>query len=352
MGRVTVLTSPDGITWTIRPNVWDGQGIVGQKVRWNGAKAVATGGTSVNGTDTLVLNSTNGATWVGQTLGTGYEGNPNLHGAGIAWSSALGLWVTAWFFPNGPPVTIPGILSSPDGATWTGHSSDLNGINGFNNTGGTDVLWDGSQFVAVGSQVSTGFVNLSTDGLTWTHTLVTFNGGPGTGIANQPLNTVEWDGAALYVTPVQSSGSNRIWHANNGQTWVNRDNAYMLVNSNRLRYGGAQWVGVGIGFDPMSGIFWAINTSPDGTTWTPQASPWDHETAMDLAWNGSQWVLVGASGASGKVVMTSPDAVTWTERSTPIDGTGQLNGVCWAADLGLWIAVGDGAVGSGQWILG
>jgi len=49
-----------------------------------------------------------------------------------------------------------------------------------------------------------------------------------------------------------------------------------------------------------------IMTSPDGTTWTPQASG---TTAFlsGIAWDGHQFVVVGDTA-----FLTSPDAATWT----------------------------------------
>lgn len=54
-----------------------------------------------------------------------------------------------------------------------------------------------------------------------------------------------------------------------------------------------------------------IATSPDGVTWTQQASQFVGQTVYGLVWSGSLFVAVGAAAK----VSTSPDGVTWTART-------------------------------------
>jgi hypothetical protein len=71
-------------------------------------------------------------------------------------------------------------------------------------------------------------------------------------------------------------------------------------------------------------------------------SAWTVATAPDLdiqafAWNGSLWVAVSASGE----INTSPDGVTWTNRFTDGSGETVFRDVCWDAQNGQFVAIGD-----------
>ena len=66
-----------------------------------------------------------------------------------------------------------------------------------------------------------------------------------------------------------------------------------------------------------------ILTSPDGITWTTQASGtfnWLH----GITWSGTQFAAVGDSAT----ILTSPDGITWTTQSS--DTTSGLNGITWS----------------------
>ena len=59
-------------------------------------------------------------------------------------------------------------------------------------------------------------------------------------------------------------------------------------------------------------------------------------TLRAIAWNGSVYCAVGASGQC----YTSPDGITWTSRSMGDSNT--HTDIVWASSLGLFVAVGDG----------
>ncbi len=132
-GSGTILTSPDGVTWTARTSGTT-QTLYG--VVWSGSLFCAVGGSGT------ILTSLDGVIWTARTSGT----TQILYG--VAWSGSL-------FCAVGGSGTI---LTSPDGVTWTARTS-----------GTTQTLfgvaWSGSLFCAVG----TGDIILtSPDGVTWT----------------------------------------------------------------------------------------------------------------------------------------------------------------------------------------
>jgi hypothetical protein len=144
----TILTSPDGINWTIRSkddvNYFRLYGIT-----WSGSKFIAVGTNMVNN-QTEIQSSPDGIVWTPSTF--------NVHGGeltSIAWSGNLFVAVGSYFIEG---TRHPLLLTSPDGIDWTNRS-------GANTTGYSfnDVIWTGTRFVTVGSNVS----GYSNDGINW-----------------------------------------------------------------------------------------------------------------------------------------------------------------------------------------
>jgi hypothetical protein len=76
------------------------------------------------------------------------------------------------------------------------------------------------------------------------------------------------------------------------------------------------------------------------STWTTR-SP-----VLDNSWNSVCWagelglfVAVSSSGTSNKFVMTSPDGINWTIKNTPSNNT--YKSVVWAPELSLFVTVAD-----------
>ncbi|HET7395271.1 MAG TPA: hypothetical protein VFK12_02405 [Gammaproteobacteria bacterium] len=186
-----------------------------------------------------------------------------------------------------------------------------------------DVIWDGSQFIAVGDGVIT-----SVDGKTW---IVRY--------APDPDN--EWSavtyGKGIYLV-VGDAGSS-VLRSTNGHSWTPVSSGLAAPNSTSgssltgVASDGSQFVAIGYNYtvaadgteNQSTGI---IITSPDGTTWTPQSVPPSDSTLVfigwgnNAAWGNGTWV-VGGGGA----VYTSTDGVTWvshdlsnfyTDNSAPI----------------------------------
>jgi hypothetical protein len=81
-----------------------------------------------------------------------------------------------------------------------------------------------------------------------------------------------------------------------------------------------------------------VMTSPNGITWTTQTSAAD-DTWQSICWAAELGLLVAVSREGS--VMTSPDGITWRTRT----GTGTTDtwrSICWAAELGLLVAVALG----------
>ncbi len=145
----SVMTSPDGITWT-------SHAIPSPNNQWRGltfAQNMYVATATTGSFTTSVMSSPDGITW-GETATTTDPGDWNCVAFGA------GTWV-AMGGPNG----VAGIhlWTSPDAITWTSHATV-----GGSNSGWTDVVFAGGQFVAVAPLLGANHVATSPDGLTWT----------------------------------------------------------------------------------------------------------------------------------------------------------------------------------------
>ncbi|MFP4512089.1 MAG: hypothetical protein ACLFRV_03975 [Acidimicrobiales bacterium] len=92
--------------------------------------------------------------------------------------------------------------------------------------------------------------------------------------------------------------------------------------------------GGAVGGDPE------LATSPDGETWTEQATPFTVSPIYSLAWSPDLDLFV--AGGRGEIA-TSPDGETWTLRSSPIGH--YVNGIVWSSDDSQFVAVGNSGSG-------
>jgi len=249
-GPGTVLTSPDGITWTSRTS---GTGNALYGVAWSGTQFVAVG----SGTGGIILTSPDGITWTSRTSGT------QSFLSSVTWSGTR-------FVAVGSMGTI---LTSPDGITWTPH---------FSGTGNylSSVTWSGAQFVVVGADA----VLTSPDGITWTSRYA--SGGY--------LSGVTWSGTQ-FVAVGWTINLDTILTSPDGVTWTSRNsgtNAYPVA----VIWSGTEFVAVG---GTSNGG--TILTSPDGITWTQQASG-TKNYLNGVTWSGTELVMVGYENT----ILTSP----------------------------------------------
>jgi hypothetical protein len=171
-----------------------------------------------------------------------------------------------------------------------------------------DVVWSGTQFVAVGDG---GVVLTSPDGTTWTQRV------SGT---SARLYGIAWSGAQFVAT-----GSGGIYTSPDGVSWT--EQLGFPASGLDVVWSGTQFVVVG------GDIF----TSPDGVNWTSQGSA----QLYSVAWSGSQFAAVGAYGK----IITSPDGVTWTDQTS---GTSSyLTGVTWSGSKFVAVGSYDSSIGEG-----
>ena len=218
----TILTSPDGVTYTTQTSgtTYNLLGIANNSSGLN----VAVGN---NGTNPIILSSPDGVTWTSRTSPV-----TNILNA-VAYSSSLNLFVAVG--ANGA------LITSPDGVTWTNHSIlstvSLSGV-AFANT----------IFLALGSGSGAGSIYTSPDGITWT---------------SQTSGTTHNLLGATYLgsTYIVVGTSGTILTSTNGTTWTTQTSG----TTNNL-----EAINTYNGLAIAVGLTGTIVTSPDGTTWTTQ----------------------------------------------------------------------------------
>ncbi len=232
-----VLTSPDGAMWA----AWDsGTERFLSDVAWGGSKLVAVG---ERGT---ILTSADGEVWIPRTSGT------TTWLTGVAWGA--GRWVAI-----GSGGTI---RTSTDAVTWVAPQSSPT-------TGSlSDLVWTGTQFVAVGAAIFT-----SPDGLVWTIrgtdvgelVAVTFGGGRLVGVGRQS-SAMSLDGITWEAHPVGL-------------------NLYLFLSD--VTWTGTQFVAVG-----QDG---KVVLSPDGVSWIVEQAP-TRAWLKAVSWDGLRLLAVGSTG--------------------------------------------------------
>jgi hypothetical protein len=227
-GSGTILTSTDGITWTIRTS---GIGETLRAVTYGNGTFVAVGSYAV------ILSSTDGITWTNRSVT--YDGNKTLDGItygkglfvtvgyrgvswvssdGITWtyvntrgSSGLGGMMFGVTYGNGLYIAVGEsrvIITSDNGTSWTQRKSAESGSVSFFGVGYGNGLYN-----AVGSY---GVIYGSSDGTTWTQKV---SG------STSSLNKIDY-GNSTYVVV----GSEIILTSSNGTSWTSYTTDGMTLN--------------------------------------------------------------------------------------------------------------------------
>jgi hypothetical protein len=237
------------------------------------------------------------------------------------------------------------ILASPDGSDWAIRTS---------NTTSTlaSVAWHDSQFVAAGED---GTVLTSADGVAWTKrsrgTNAFLNGLAGNGAELVAVG----DGGAILTSVDASPGpaqldddrqsscrglewqpfrcrgriAGRLLQCDRpdfaGRHYVDATRPEIRAMPVCLAWNGGQWMAVG-----ASG---AQLTSPDGLTWK-LGNTGSGVTQRGLSWNGTTFIAVGQFGT----ILTSTDGTMWADRSSVAASANDLFGI--AGDGSQSLAVG------------
>jgi hypothetical protein len=204
------------------------------------------------------------------------------------------------------------IRTSPDGITWTSRTSGTtNTLYG--------VTWDGFQFVAVGSG---GVILTSPNGTTW---------------------TARTSGTTIALLSVASSGNLLlaggydlfdyvVCTSTDGITWTVVTTGDMFTSP---RYPIASVIWAGDKFYTVGGSLNSVRTTVDGITWQSYTSAAIEYAPQDIAWSGTQFLLVTTNGG----LVISGDGVNWTRTRSGGGAADNKFGAGYAAQLA--VAVGE-----------
>lgn len=225
-----VMTSPDGITWTLRTsassNDW-------QSVIWGGAigqkKFVAV---SSSGTNNRVMTSSDGITWTSRTSAA------NNYWTSVTWASSLGL-----FCAVAASGTNNRVMTSPDGITWTSRNAS-------DEYEWRSITWSPTLglFCAVASSGTGNRVMTSSNGINWFH--------------QNPANDKYWtsitwsQSLGLFYAVANDGIYNRIMYSNNGINWTFINKAPINIDWNSIIYADGDinsLISVGSSFGNTSG---------------------------------------------------------------------------------------------------
>ncbi len=179
----SVITSPDGIVWTARTSPI----VIWQEICWSPELSLFVG-VAYSGT-TRIYVSTNGMTWNSVTV-------PNGTSKTITWVPELSLFIAAG----------DDIITSPNGTTWTSRTKTSSGTI-------TSLAWSKDLNKLVGISNVSRDVIISSDGINWSHnTIASFSG--------NYRNTVCWSPQlSLFVTAAYN-GSDTISISSDGTNWT------------------------------------------------------------------------------------------------------------------------------------
>lgn len=331
-GTNRVMISPDGINWIAAAasaaTSWRG-------VCWSPELALFVAVSN----STSVMYSSDGINW---TAGTGMS--TGLYSA-VCWSPELGIFVA---------IGQGSVATSVSGTFWTETTLPANTIVAISRGG---VVWSAELglFVAVSDNGSTGLIATSTNGTTWTAR---------TSPASVAWASVEWSRELGVFCAVSTTGTgNRIATSLDGITWTTRINS---VNN--------QWAS--ICWSPELGIFCAVSSTgstntgamvsrdiglykerkvvpkyfyraaqsseavktlrflTQRTSSTMNANGW-----ASICWSAELGIYVAVGdGVNGTYVATSPNGLDWTARTPSISAV-SFTSVCWSAELNLFVAV-------------
>ena len=285
----TIITSPDGITWTQRTSGTSNhlQGVV-----YGDGLFVAVGSEYPNES---ILTSTDGITWTER--GTGLT-NKGL----ISVTYGNGLFVIAGD---------QALLTSSDGITWSDrYTQDMSLL--------SCVGYVNGLFTVGGIRLDT---YTSTDGITWTQRFAGTDNG-------KELHSIAY-GNYMYVAvgELESQEEYRatVLTSRDGITWIERTPDLPTRNFEAIIYKNGMFVATG-----ENGI---IATTQDGIEWTVQTAG---NYVSSVIFGKGLFLSVYSDAGRGHYIQTSPDGITWTEKIT--GATKSLIEVAYGE--GKYIAVG------------
>ncbi len=266
-------------------------------VVWNGSLFVAVGDLG------KIVSSPDGITWTAHTSGS----TQRLKGV---------YWDGSRFLAVGDGATI---LSSADGIDWSSLHT------GEDDVWLKDVSYSGNRYVAVGSlyPANTAYMLTSLDGLTWTENLTLPQNG-------RFLSDVAWSGQLFVASAMAEAFPNEaaVMVSQDGLTWVEVIVSTESPSTLCVLWDDSRFI--------VGGIGGRLFFSPDGMNWSQANSP-STSNYLGLASSGSTLV---AAGVISNAVATSDDGLTW--QSFYIGSLHDTKSLAYGANRFVSVGFGEG----------
>lgn len=236
-GNSQIMTSPDGINWTMQTLAFDKMPY--NSICWSPELEIfCVVGYSAGGYSSA-LTSSNGESWA-------VHPSTDSDWVSVCWAAQLSLFVAVSGYA-------PYVMTSPDGITWTDADAPVE-------QSWSSICWGAfgtgnpmspGRFVAVAT--GTDVVMSSDDGVTWT---------PRTATSSKNWRSVCYSPSLnLYVA--LASAHDKVMSSADGVNWYARNIAYSDWRT--VCWSAAMGVFYALSFDAT-----VMATSPDGITWTPR----------------------------------------------------------------------------------
>ena len=301
------ITSADGITW------------VESDTSAGGINSIKSGATALDGPvagRTVFANTSDLSNVYTDDGGVNFVGVPNPNG----WAGGNG--AMAWGGPVGERVFVAcsagniGFESSPNGITWTNRSLPA----GWDSTSQYGViLWSEDQGLFIAHQQSTDTPNgvvTSPDGITWTGVDGSIPTGVNRSFASGAIGKVSLKRFRQEIVVVEDvAADNRVVTSEDGYNWATSNTAVLTTAAKSVAWSpslGSQ------GRFCLVGDGGKTETSDDGgLTWTTRTAA-EAKDLQDILWSAtlSLFVAVVDDGAGTTAIATSPNGIDWTARTT------------------------------------
>jgi len=337
----TIMTSPDGQTWTAQSSPFDAGGVV-KSVAWNGRLWVAVG----SGTNAIATSS-DGITWIPQ-YSASFDPPPGPRPTSWASVANTVAWNGSYWLVGGLS-TGSAMATSTDGMTWVSNTTPFDGGEGTDNPPAVQSMaWNGTYWMAVGlakTGAQSGVtVAITPDGLRW-------------GFVQSPFDPVAvsdvlpvcygvtWNGSVWVVTGQSPTAS--IATSPDGYAWTVRPNSTQgagtvasrrvplyTINESTFQPSPTESFTVAGGLGTAS--------SYDGIVWQKPANTSGATGYMKgLAWNGSYWLAVYGPEP---FTYRSYDGKTWSISPSSVKGLAQVGSAARFNNIvsngSVWLATG------------
>lgn len=270
----------------------------------DGGVNLVTGGKGILNPGDAAFSNDYGVSW-SQTVPNSRSGSPTEELTGLA-SGAADEFVAVGTFNSADDCLIS--LTTNAASSWTEKNNAFN-------TGGANissVIWDGSQYVALGIDNSSCRIQSSPSGTTWSNETAP--------VGFSDTYRLEYLNGYYFVSGV-ISGSYRVYRSTDLTTWTRITDLNQSSAVNRF---------LGFAYSSSLGLYVAIGreiwTASDPTsTWTQRTGPHTYPTYRDIVWHPrtSTFVAVGqeadvdvpSTTTTDPVIITSSDGITWTDQT-------------------------------------